>query len=237
MSKYLTLLGVELFEITNTYIHELREKNPNDNRVFDHLPEYTFNRNTDTGLICLAREHHQFVGSLKPDKEEKYLYFNLHTSDSILDYEISEGGMEYIFEGINLEKFLDVFKPHTVDDHMKHVMPHTHYLIISIEFHTSTDYEGGSETEVYYDIEGYLDHNLQRQSFEPPATRSGNEFETGDKVRLPFHEEGEVQEYIDLPWASRYNVKITKSNGFNKVGEICDYFEKDLKLIEDSLSL
>jgi hypothetical protein len=232
MSKYLTLLGVELFEITNTYIHELREKNPNDNRVFDHLPEYTFNRNTDTGLICLAREHHQFVGSIKPDKEEKYLYFNLHTSDSILDYEISEGGMEYIFEGINLEKFLDVFKPHTVEDHMKHVMPHTHYLIISIEFNTYTDYEGGSETEVYYDIEGYLDHNLQRQSFEPePYTEQ--EYPNGSRVKLPFNEEGEILRYQDLPWGSRYWVKVTKSNLFNKVGDEIDVFEKDLELIED----
>ena len=227
MSKYLTLLAVELFEITNTYIYELREAQANGNRVFDLLPEYTFNRNTTTGLICSAREHHQFVGSFKPEKEEKYLYFNLHTSDSILDYEISEGGYEYIFEGINLEKFLDVFKPHTVNDHIKRVMPHTHYLIISIEFSGS-----GEDFDVYYDIEGYLDHNLQRQTFDT-TPQDGQKYKKGDKVKLPFDEEGEIESYQDLPWASRYDVKITKSNGFNAVGEIADFFEKDLTLVEN----
>jgi len=227
MSKYLTLLGVELYELTNTYIYELREKRHNGESVFNELPEYTFNRNTNTGLICYAREHHQFVGSMKPDKEEKYLYFNLSTIDSILDYEIGEMGYEDLFDGINLEKFLDVFKPHTVNDHQKRVMPHTHYLIISVGC-----YGSGEDFDVEYDIEGYLDHNLQRQTFEP-VSEDGQKYKKGDKMKLPFHEQGVIVKYRDLPWGSRYDVKVTKSNGFNGVGEVVDYFENQLELIKD----
>jgi hypothetical protein len=58
-------------------------------------------------------------------------------------------------------------------------------------------------------------------------------FKPRDKVNLPFNEEGEVVEYLDLLWGSRYNVRITKSNGFNDVGEVVDFFEKDLELINN----
>ena len=53
----------------------------------------------------------------------------------------------------------------------------------------------------------------------------------GKFVGLPFDEEGEVLEYLDLLWGSRYNVRITKTNGFNNVGEVVDFFEKDLVLL------
>jgi hypothetical protein len=62
-------------------------------------------------------------------------------------------------------------------------------------------------------------------------TMFSQKFDAGDEVKLPFKEKGEVVEFIDLPWASRYNVRITESNGFNEVGEIVDFFEKDLELI------
>jgi hypothetical protein len=62
-------------------------------------------------------------------------------------------------------------------------------------------------------------------------TMFSQKFDAGDEVKLPFKEKGEVIEFIDLPWGSRYNVRITDSNGFNEVGEIVDFFEKDLELI------
>lgn len=231
-SKHLTLMGVELYEISSDYLYELRQKQPDGRMIFDHLPEYTFNRNAEgKGMIVCAREHLQFVGLDKPSKPEKFLFFNLTPIDSLLDYEVNEGGIEEIFENVNFENYLSVFAPHTEEDHSKFRMPDTNYLIIAIMYCTSTDYySGGSETDVDYEIEGYLDHNLQRQSFDPPQ-RSGNQFETDDVVKLPLGEEGVIKEYVDLPWASRYNVKITKSNGFNQVGEVVDYFEKDLELV------
>ena len=63
------------------------------------------------------------------------------------------------------------------------------------------------------------------------------EYEEGDKVKLPFDEHGVLVKFYDLPWASRWDVKITVSNGFNAVGEICDFFEKDFELEDKSLYL
>lgn len=56
------------------------------------------------------------------------------------------------------------------------------------------------------------------------------EYEKGDEVLLPFDEEGTITDIEEYPWVTKYWVGITKSNGFNNVGEIVDYFKKDLEL-------
>jgi len=63
------------------------------------------------------------------------------------------------------------------------------------------------------------------------------QYEPGDIVILPFGERGELVKFYDLPWASRWDVKILTSTGFNEVGEICDFFEKDFELEDKSLYL
>ena len=52
----------------------------------------------------------------------------------------------------------------------------------------------------------------------------------GDKVKLPFDETGIVERYEERLWGSKYWVKVSVSNGFNKVDEIVDIFEKHLEL-------
>lgn len=76
------------------------------------------------------------------------------------------------------------------------------------------------------------EHGLMKAKAIVKPSMNGQRFEAGDKVKLPFKEKGEIVEYIDLPWASRYNVKITESNGFNDVGDVVDFFDKNLELIE-----
>ena len=62
-------------------------------------------------------------------------------------------------------------------------------------------------------------------------------YEEGDKVLLPFDEKGVLVKFYKFIWASRWDVRITESNGFNAVGEICDFFEKDFELEDKSLYL
>ena len=57
-------------------------------------------------------------------------------------------------------------------------------------------------------------------------------FGIGDEVKLPFDEKGEIVEYVDVPWSQRFNVRITESNGFNEIGEVADFFVRDLELIK-----
>lgn len=230
-STHLALLAVELYEITEKFIYELRQKQHERQNVFDNLPEYTINKNENAGNAPIRAEYfHQFMGVIKPTDDKKYLYFNLATDDGLLHDEISNSGMEDLFQGMDFEKYLSKFKPANGDDLRNFRYPNSNYLVVELIYTTSCDYySGGYDCEMDIDIIGYLDHNFQRQPFEPLTTRVDG-FKKGDKVLLPFNEEGKIIEYVNLPWASRYNVKITKSNGFNKVGDVHDFFEKHLQL-------
>ena len=57
-------------------------------------------------------------------------------------------------------------------------------------------------------------------------------YEVCDRVKLPFDETGTIVSFNDVPWGARWNVRIRKSNGFNKTNQIIDFFERDLELEE-----
>jgi hypothetical protein len=80
ISKIRCLLGVELFEISDKYIMELRQAHHNAKEVFDILPEYTINTNEGANnQPIITKYFHQFMG-LGDTDSEKYLYFNLHAA-------------------------------------------------------------------------------------------------------------------------------------------------------------
>ena len=56
------------------------------------------------------------------------------------------------------------------------------------------------------------------------------QYEKGDKVKLPFGETGTLVKYNEKLWASTWDVRIRKSNGFNKTNEVVDFFEKQFEL-------
>lgn len=166
--KHWALLGVELYEISNNFIYELREKQKNCERVFELLPEYTINNNSSANnRPALARYHHQFAGSFKHNAEanEKYPYFNLRTLDSFLEEEISNAGIEDLFKKFDFKKIL--FTSQSENDTTKFVFPYCNYLVVEIIYITSYDhYSGGYECDTEIDIIGYLNNNLQTILFE-----------------------------------------------------------------------
>jgi len=165
MSVHKCLLGVEVFEISDKYIHALRKaQESNPERVFDVLPEYTINVNegaqVKNGLI-VARYYHQFVGMFE-GKAEKYLYFNLHTLDSQLDYEFSQCGKEEFFKDLDFKKILSYFTPQNCEDISHFAIPRENYLIVELTYTSSYDnYSGATEYEMEADITGYLNGNLE----------------------------------------------------------------------------
>jgi len=165
ITKIRCLLGVEVFEISDKYIMELRQAHRNAEEVFDILPEYTINTNKGVGnKPVLAKYFHQFIGH--GDSDEKYLYFNLQAADNQLDFEIREGSIEDIFEGYDFKELLSHFKPQTDDDIKKYVFPQTNFLVVELTYITSQDYySGGWETDVEVEIIGYLNPNLEIQYF------------------------------------------------------------------------
>lgn len=54
-----------------------------------------------------------------------------------------------------------------------------------------------------------------------------------DLVQLMFGEQGLVIAVNERPWASTYDILVTKSDGvFNEVGIIISPLQKDIKLIK-----
>lgn len=163
MTTLKTLMGVELYEISNNYIFKLREKQKNHNYVFNYLPKYTINTNeTANNRPILAENFHQWVGSFLQEKSEKYLYFNLKTLDNNLQQEIDNSGIEDLFKIFDFKKILSFFTPHTEDDLSKFLVPTTYYLVIEITYDSSYDgFNGEYECDVIVDIIGYLNSNLE----------------------------------------------------------------------------
>jgi len=171
-------MAVEVFEISNKYIFELRESHKSSDEVFDILPEFTLNTNEKsddkTGRErffeqyqpITARYFHQFVGSFEHEEPQKYLYFNLESIDHQLDYEMSQCGKEEFFKGFDFKKILSIFVPDTDEDIKNHVFPRTHYLIVELIYTREYDnYSGGWESEMDVDITGYLNANLEAVYF------------------------------------------------------------------------
>lgn len=162
--KHLALLGVELFEISEKFIYNLRQSHPRPEKVFDYLPTYTTNSNDKQhNQPVLADAYHQFVGMFQNDnKNDKYLYFNLNTLDKTLEEEIANAGVEDLFKDFDFKKILSNFTPQFEGDISNFVFPFCNYLVIEMTYITSYDgYSGGYDCDMELDIIGYLNNNLE----------------------------------------------------------------------------
>jgi len=233
-SKHLALLAVELYEISEKFVYELNNKQHDSQNVFDHLPEFAINGNETANKQPIpARYYHQFMGQLEPDGDgEKFLFFNLGTQDSVLQEEINNSGYDDLFQDIDFEQVLNNFTPEPQENITGFVIPKTNYLVVELTYITSYDhYSGGYEYDMEIDIVGYLDYNLQRKPFKPDNEgMCAQRFKKDDIVRIPHNGSGRILKYIDLPWASRYEVQILEQHPLYDVGTVEDFFEKDLEL-------
>lgn len=155
------LLGIELFEIKSSFIYKLREKHPDADVVFQHLPTYCL---TDKGRISRARYYLQFTGTFEDEEEKSFLFFNTETLDKLLENEILECGIEDFFEkDLDFRNILSYFTPLKIEHGEDFIFPSTNYLVVGITYDTSYDHEGGYDCEISINIDGYLDNNLEIQ--------------------------------------------------------------------------
>jgi hypothetical protein len=163
ISKIKCLLGVELYEISDKFIYNMRIAQKNRQDVFKNLPKYTINTNdAQHNQVVTAEEFHQFVGLFPNDtKNDFYVYFNLNTLDRTLQEEIDNAGIEDLFKKFDFLKYLIKFVPQSEDDLSKFVFPRTNYLIVELTYDVTYDhYNGGYDCDMDVDITGYLDSNL-----------------------------------------------------------------------------
>jgi hypothetical protein len=166
--KIKTLLGVELFEISNNFIHAIREKHPRPEQVFNFLPKYTINTNKEAhNQVVQAEWYHQFVGCFHDEpKNDKYLYFNIETLDATLREEISNVGIEDLLKDLDFKKILSNFTPENEENLSHFCFPHCNFLIVELTYETSYDHEGGYDCDMSFDVVGYFDSDLNAIYFE-----------------------------------------------------------------------
>lgn len=167
MSKFRAILNVELYEISENYIRELRDNYQNPKMVFSILPSYTINKNKGANNDLIEADYYlQFIGLFKETTDKKYIFVNLFTSDSLLNYEISQSGLTDLFKGIDFEKLLSVFTPRTDNDIKRHTIPSSDYLVVELTYINSQDYySGGWECDLEVDIIGYLNKKMEIQYY------------------------------------------------------------------------
>jgi len=168
-----TLLGVELYEFTENDIYEIRKNHKTGEHFFKQMPKWTLNKNKNDknnkplNTIIESNYYLQYVGIFPPKKENndiKYWLFNFNEFDTLLNIEISEIGIERLVDNIDFEKILLVFKPITRNEFASRIIPNTNYLVFEITYNNY--YSDGWETDVSYDIIGYLDENMQLKLYE-----------------------------------------------------------------------
>ena len=168
-SKHTALIGVELFTISNNFIHKLSQHRPMPYQIFKVLPKYTINTN-EGGLngIILAEEFLQFVGMFESNKNDpKYLMFNLKSVDSLLNEEISQAGIEKLFDDYDFQKILDDanFIPQKDEDIENFSFPRVNYLVVEIYYDGAYDHEGIYDCDMHVEIVGYLDDDMVLNKF------------------------------------------------------------------------
>jgi hypothetical protein len=170
VTKIRGLIAIEVFEVSDSFIYYMRQNELRKENIWDRFPEYTINMNEGAnGEPIPARYYLQFAGSFEPkegEEENKYLLFNINPCDIFIDEEFREGGTEYMFEGHDFREILKPFLPTIPIKDIKsfnYFRAPAQYIIMEITYITNHDYySGGYDTDVEYEVIGYLDKDLNK---------------------------------------------------------------------------
>jgi hypothetical protein len=166
IEKHVAILSIDrLYKISGNQLHGFMKKYPNVNHGFKRLPALTYSTN-DGGKHKLRYAEDYLYYVAYENNEKEYLFFDLSTTDGLLNEEISNSGIEDLFEGVNWKNILSVFEPESFDRLNKGYFPKAKYLIAELKYEMSKDWEYGWECDgVYGDIIGYLDEDLDKHYF------------------------------------------------------------------------
>lgn len=161
------LVGISLYELSNNYIHKLRSSKFKPDAWHTLVPEYTI-ATTESGknIIHPCEYYLQFVGFTETPENEKYLVFDLNSIDNLINEEVSASDWDDFFKDVDFKKILDVFPKQTDYDMKNHSMPRFNYLVVDLEYDFSYDHDGGYDSEMYVNVVGYLNHNMELVKFE-----------------------------------------------------------------------
>ena len=153
-----TILSIIPYAMTLKDFFEMRNsvKDRPRHHFFKSIPEWCV-RN-DNGHINYTENYHQYTGLIEDGDKSKYFLFDIYPVDLLLDEEISNCGVEGLFEGYD---WRPLFKeiPHNTPPHLNIRVPINVHVVVDI------DYVGGDgDYDLVVEVMGYLDGamNLSR---------------------------------------------------------------------------
>lgn len=155
----ITTLLLNVYKFKGKDIGDLRKKNPTDRFLETILPRYVIriDRDAGAGNIDYSYGYLQFVDG----GDEEFWMFDIQGSDSILDEEINQGGLEDLLKEYDLRKIFEKVS-YTDYDSYRRSIPTTTTLFIELDYQSSYDYyNGATEYDMYPYLKGYLSSDMK----------------------------------------------------------------------------
>lgn len=143
-----TLVDLVVYEATASEIGDLKRK-ANHTRYFERniLPEFCVR--DDNNNVTRSDNYLQWI----ENGDDKYILFDMSTSDMLLHEEIIQDGFDGLVKGIDFRKILHTFRKRKLDEKYLKLLP-SEYLIIDLL------YSGyGEDTELEVEVVGKLNLN------------------------------------------------------------------------------
>lgn len=148
MTKYKTLLGLNIYRLSSNYIESVRQLNPQREKFARNIPTYC----VADHKITLSEYHFQFTS----EGRENWVLFDIDYCHPLIQNEISEIGEENFIDNIDLFQFIrDSIHDLLIfsEEYYKKSIPRPTYLIIEITYMNSYDpHNGEYDCEVEYKI-------------------------------------------------------------------------------------
>ena len=167
-STHLAILGLHAYVINENDLYELGQKYKNN--PFNHVHPYTINlkeyNDAAKNTIIPSDYYLQFSGHIKEESPRDFVVFDFSTLDELLLEEVSNSSYEDLFEHVDFKKILDKFPIVPYKDIYRR-LDAPFYLIVEMNYMSSYDhFSGATEYDLFVDIIGYLDSNLDKHLFD-----------------------------------------------------------------------
>lgn len=149
-----TILSIIPFALTSKDFFEIRSsmKELSNYHFFKNLPEWCIR--ADNGLIDYTASYHYFSGQIEENNEKLYYLLNIEPVDNILKEEISNVGVDGMFEGYD---WRPLFKKIRVNDspHKGLKIPMNVHVIVDLVYIRDDD-----DWDLTVDVMGFLDSSM-----------------------------------------------------------------------------
>ena len=147
MNKDRVILIVMGVKLSGEKLGELKNKNTNPDHFMSLLPRYCLRK--DTGYVDYTDHYLQWV----EDGREEYVMFDVVGADTILQFEIDNGGLEETLRGFDLRNIFEHIDVCT-NNNFRMIVPPSGHIVLDFIHHGDYD-----DYELEVKLVGYLDND------------------------------------------------------------------------------